>query len=221
MQNYKEGYVYHIKDSYFEKAKDDKLMKNKENGTFRPTFYCLKDEKTSLLWVVPLSSRVEKYQKVADKQAERYGKSLGIYIGSFDGKSAAFLIQNMFPITEKYLDHIHTRNGNPVPVKKSIQEEVKSRMQKARRLVLRGNNVVFPDIRKLENLMLDELAEERNESVKNDILINSAPKNEHKPEKGEPLFSRSKIMSDDFKPTSEKSQEDKEKSKNKNSHIGL
>lgn len=46
---YKEGYVYHIKDSYFEKVKDDKLMKNKENGNFRPTFFCLKDEKTSLL----------------------------------------------------------------------------------------------------------------------------------------------------------------------------
>lgn len=30
---YQEGYVYHIKDEYFEKAKDDKLMQNKENGT--------------------------------------------------------------------------------------------------------------------------------------------------------------------------------------------
>ena len=27
---YQEGYVYHIKDEYFEKVKDDKLMQNKE-----------------------------------------------------------------------------------------------------------------------------------------------------------------------------------------------
>lgn len=49
---YKEGYVYHIKDEYFEKVNDNMLMQNKENGTYRPTFYCLKDEKTSLseLW---------------------------------------------------------------------------------------------------------------------------------------------------------------------------
>jgi hypothetical protein len=53
---YKEGYVYHIKDEYFEKVNDDMLMQNKENGTYRPTFYCLKDAKTSLLWMVPLSS---------------------------------------------------------------------------------------------------------------------------------------------------------------------
>ena len=32
---YQEGYVYHIKDEYFEKVQDNKLMKNKENGTYR------------------------------------------------------------------------------------------------------------------------------------------------------------------------------------------
>ena len=42
-----EGYVYHINDGYFEKVQDDKLMQNKENGTYRPTFFCMRDEKTS------------------------------------------------------------------------------------------------------------------------------------------------------------------------------
>lgn len=46
---YQEGYVYHIKNEYFKKVKDDKLMQNKENGAYRPTFYCLRDEKTTLL----------------------------------------------------------------------------------------------------------------------------------------------------------------------------
>ena len=32
---YQEGCVYHIKDEYFEKVQDNKLMKNKENGTYR------------------------------------------------------------------------------------------------------------------------------------------------------------------------------------------
>lgn len=174
---YKEGYVYHIKDSYFEKANDDKLMRNKENGNFRPTFYCLKDEKSSLLWVVPMSSRVEKYQSIVDKQIERYGQSLGIYIGTFDGKPSAFLIQNMFPITEDYLDHIHTRNGNPVPVKESVKSEVRSRMQKARRLVSRGKNVVFPNIRRLEKLMLDEISKNKSPKIveTNSTTMSKAP----------------------------------------------
>lgn len=39
----KEGYAYHIKDSYFDRMQDDKLMKNKEAGNYRPTLYCMKD----------------------------------------------------------------------------------------------------------------------------------------------------------------------------------
>ena len=43
--DYQEGYVYHIKDEYFIKANDPNLMQNKENGNYRPTFYCMRDEK--------------------------------------------------------------------------------------------------------------------------------------------------------------------------------
>ena len=108
---YQEGYVYHIKDEYFEKVQDGNLMQNKENGTYRPTFYCLRDEKTSLLWMVPLSSRVQKYKAIHDKQEQKYGRFLTIVLGEFDGKEAAFLLQNMFPVRDYYLDHIHTRNN--------------------------------------------------------------------------------------------------------------
>lgn len=51
-----ERYVYHISDSYFEKVQDDKLMQNKENGTYRPTFFCMRDEKI----VFPDILRLEK-----------------------------------------------------------------------------------------------------------------------------------------------------------------
>lgn len=44
---YQEGYDYHIKDEYFEKVQDSNLIQNKEGGTYRPTFYCLRDNKTS------------------------------------------------------------------------------------------------------------------------------------------------------------------------------
>lgn len=154
---YQEGYVYHIKDEYFEKVNDNMLMQNKENGTYRPTFYCLKDEKTSLLWMVPLSSRVDKFRAIHDKQAKKYGRCLTIVLGEFDGKSAAFLLQNMFPVTEYYLDHIHTRNNNPVPVKYSIHSEINTNMKRLRQLHKRGSKVVFPDITRLEEIMLEEL----------------------------------------------------------------
>lgn len=159
---FQEGYVYHIRDEYFSKAQDDKLMQNKENGTYRPTFLCLRDTgNEGLLWMVPMSTRVEKFQAICDKQRAKYGKCLTIVIGEFDGRNAAFLLQNMFPVTEKYLDHIHTRNGNPVPVKYTIAQEVRSNMQRLRQLINRGQKVVFPDVKRLEKLMLSELQIEK------------------------------------------------------------
>jgi len=40
----KPGFVYHIKDLYFDVVKDEKLMRNHEGGAYRPTYFCLKDE---------------------------------------------------------------------------------------------------------------------------------------------------------------------------------
>ena len=77
-------------------------------------------------------------------------------MGEYDRKQEAFLLQNMFPITEKYLDHIYTRNSNPVPVKYSIQTEIRTKMKRILQLHARGKKIVFPDISKLERLMLEE-----------------------------------------------------------------
>lgn len=167
--NITEGFVYHIDDNYFHKANDSNLMKNKENGNYRPTYYCIKDKKTDLLWVIPMSTQVEKFKKIQDKQINNYGKSITIVIGNFDGKDATFLIQNMFPITEKYINHIHTRNGNPVPVSIPLQKQIESNVKQVKILIDKGKKIVFPDVKRLENLMLQELQQEK--------IQNNAPQN--------------------------------------------
>ena len=96
----------------------------------------------------------KKFKAIHDKQVAKYGKCLTIVLGEFDGKEAAFLLQNMFPIRDFYLDHIHTRNNNPVPVKHSIHKEITTRMKKIRQLHSRGKKVVFPDIDRLEQIIL-------------------------------------------------------------------
>ena len=60
----KPGYVYHIKDTYFEEVKDDKLMRNQEGGAYHPTYLCLKDDNTGLSWVVTMSRRIDKLTSV-------------------------------------------------------------------------------------------------------------------------------------------------------------
>ena len=154
------GYTYHIKDSYFDKLKklglDKGLMSNKEGEGFRPTYYCLEDGDTGLLYMIPLSTRTEKYREIYRRSVDRYGECLGIVLGSYDGKAASFLLQNMFPITEKYIDHVHTRNGNPVPVNKKIRDEIGQKIGKLRALVKRGKKVVFPDLSSIEAVMAED-----------------------------------------------------------------
>lgn len=154
---YSEGYVYHIKDSYFNKVNDNKLMANKENENFRPTYYCFKDTQTSLLWVVPMSSKYKKYEKIFNNKVQKYGKCDTIILGEFDNVPAAFLIQNMFPITAKYLDHIHTRRNNPVPVNYKLRKEIYQSANRVLHLTRKGYNLVYPDILKLEQIMLTEI----------------------------------------------------------------
>ena len=124
------GYVYHIKDEYFEFAKDEKLMKNHENGNTRPTYFCIKNTDSKILWFIPMSSKVEKYQKIQEQKIERNGVCDTIVIGKYRGKEAAFLIQNIFPITKKYIDHIDTIRNHAVPVVKGTQKEIKSKVNK-------------------------------------------------------------------------------------------
>lgn len=39
----KTGYIYHIKDSFFDKVNDKNLMQNHERGKKRPTYFTIKD----------------------------------------------------------------------------------------------------------------------------------------------------------------------------------
>ena len=91
----KTGYLYHIKDEYFNVVNDDSLMQNHEKGKKRPTYFTIKDK--DMLWFIPISSKIDKYQKIIDKKVERYGICNTILIRKIADKDAAILLQNAFP----------------------------------------------------------------------------------------------------------------------------
>ena len=93
------GYIYHIKDSFFEKVNDKGLMSNHEKGHARPTYFTIKDK--DILWFIPLSSKIDKYQKIIDQKIEKYGSCRTIMIRKIANKDSAILLQNAFPILEK------------------------------------------------------------------------------------------------------------------------
>jgi len=133
------------------------LMQNKEGENYRPTYYAIKDDATSLLWMIPMSAKYDKYKAIYDKQVQRYGRCLTIVLGEFGDQPAAFLLQNMFPVTLYYLDHVHTKSGNPLSVKYSIRQAIQTRVKQLIQIHARGHKVVFTDIDRLQKLMLEEI----------------------------------------------------------------
>ena len=51
----KTGYLYHIKDEFFDNINDNGVMINHEKGHSRPTYFTIKDN--DILWFIPISVR--------------------------------------------------------------------------------------------------------------------------------------------------------------------
>ena len=150
------GYLYHIKDDFFDIVNDENLMTNHERGKKRPTYFTIKDN--DILWFIPLSSKVEKYQKIIDKKMEKYGVCNSILIRDILGNESAILIQNAFPTLEKYIDHVHVlENGKPAKVISSTCDEILENFKQMLKLKKKGLNFFFTDIDKIKKQIEEEL----------------------------------------------------------------
>lgn len=151
----KTGYIYHIKDEFFDKINDKGLMINHENGRARPTYFTIKDK--DILWFIPLSSKIAKYQPIIDKKIKKYGSCRSIMIDEIANKKSVILLQNAFPTLEKYIDHPHTKNGAPLRVADNLKDEILDNFNALLALKKQGTNLFFPDIDKIKEIMLEEL----------------------------------------------------------------
>lgn len=146
--------LYFLSDQYYIDFPDDKLMQNKDmiDGIrrSRPCFLAFPDSKNPLIyWLVPISSRYEKYQKIAQSKIEKYGRCNTIRFGTVLGRNAAFLIQNMCPVTEFYLTAYIDKNKVPLRLDDRIVEDVTKNAREVLAIARRGAKVIFPDVFKL------------------------------------------------------------------------
>ena len=151
----KTGYLYHIKDEYFDIVNDENLMQNHERGKKRPTYFTIKDN--NILWFIPLSSKVEKYKKIVDKKIKKYGFCNTILLREVIGVEHAILLQNAFPTLEKYIDHVHMIDGIPAQVISSLKNEILNNFKQMITLKEKGTNLFFTDVDKIKKQMLEEL----------------------------------------------------------------
>ena len=132
-------------------------------------FYIIKDQffedtSTGIYWMIPLPSRIDKYKQIMEKK-EKAGKPCDILhiVKLDDSRESTFLIQDMFPITEEYIEREYTIAGNHLML--TSEHTAKEIEQKARKVIgILKRGIKFtptqPDVMAiLENLRLGSQGE--------------------------------------------------------------
>ena len=81
-------------------------------------------------------------------------------IGLFAGKENAFLIQNTFPVIEKYFDHIHTIREQPVTIHKKLDKLLVDNLSEVLAMYNRGIKLTFTDIEAIRMIMEKDLEQD-------------------------------------------------------------
>jgi len=157
------GRFYFIKDQFFVDYPDPFLMKNKEviNGVEhnRPCFFTFFDSAKGLYWMIPISSQLSKFKPIATKKTIRYGSCDTIVFGDVLGHEKAFLIQNMFPIIDSYVDSEYQdlRALIAVQVDGVLEAELITKAKKVLALQRSGSQFIFPNVLDIEKDLLTKI----------------------------------------------------------------
>ena len=157
------GHFYFIDDTYFIDFPDGNLMRNGPTvagvSHGRPCFYSFYDLHQQIYWVIPISSKVSKYRSVYSHKIKKYGSCDTLAFGLVLGVEKAFLIQNMCPVTPKYISsEYYDQSANiPVRVNGVFERELKTKAKRVLALQRKGLNLIFPDVRTIESELLKQL----------------------------------------------------------------
>ena len=156
----KTGNFYFVKDEFYDRFKDIRFMKNKDSidgkEHKRACYYAYFDEKKKLYWMVPISSKIEKYQKIYDSKIRKNGKCDTILFGEVLGYKKAFLLQNMFPIIPYYIENEYVKDEKSVSINNILRKEINSKVRKIINLQRKGIELIFTDVIKIEQELLKE-----------------------------------------------------------------
>lgn len=156
------GNVYFVRDSFFQRVADPYLKINYDT-TKRPHYFAFQDAETSLYWLVPCSSKIEKFEQILNQKKERHKPTDTVKIVTIQSKKTALLFQDMFPTTAGYIDGPYIRGGQPVYIADpKVVQELEKTARKVIKLIRRGIKFTptQPDVNRIERLMLEELRSE-------------------------------------------------------------
>ena len=152
-----DGKFYFIKDKFFDVFKEYGLMINKENGNKRPCYFCFRERKNKeIIWFVPISTKYEKYKKLYEIKKAKVGKKpvYNFVFGKVLGKKAVFLIQNIFPTTEEYIENKYVNSNIDVEIPTTVRDNIIVTSLRVVELAEKGINIPFYDIIRMKNTLL-------------------------------------------------------------------
>lgn len=136
------GKFYFIDDSFIPRhtAHDAALRTEKPN---RPYFCAFTDSSApDIHWLVPMSSKVPKYEKVIESRYKRsrtgYTRYDTLRFGMIEDEKKAFVVQNMFPVSDQYIMDIWKRKGKPVTLAPEEEKDVTDCARECLRIVYAG-----------------------------------------------------------------------------------
>ncbi|PBD10369.1 hypothetical protein B0S84_2897 [Caldicellulosiruptor bescii] len=105
------------------------LKENKEEN--RPNYYCFESENDEIYWMIPVSSKIEKYKKIVEHYESHGRKCIKVFIIEIAGREIALLIQDMFPVTEEYIVREFTIKNIPLKLLDTSQiKKLKKELKK-------------------------------------------------------------------------------------------
>lgn len=147
------GEFYFLSDEYCSKFSKYGVMDNKEttsDGSHRrPCFYAIKDIKNvDVYWMIPVSSQIDKYKNILKKKLKRYKVYDGLEFGYVQGRQAAFLLQNICPVTEKYIveKYIDEKTGREVSIPNDLKRKLDAKSKKIMNKYYQGTKIVITDL---------------------------------------------------------------------------
>ena len=131
----KENGLYVLSDSYFQQYDTGRMMDNKAEN--RPHFFALQID--GILWMIPISSKVEKYRAAIARSETAGKKTLFYHLGVISGRESAFLIGDMIPVVQAYIVRPYTVSGMPYVVRDAkLLRSLKSKAKRYLTLVRQG-----------------------------------------------------------------------------------
>lgn len=96
----------------------------------------------------------EKYKNIYEHKKQKQHKVYNFVFGEVVGKKSVFLIQNLFPTTEKYILEKYITENKDVEISLNVKNKVIAYARQVIMMAERGINIPFYDIIEMKNILL-------------------------------------------------------------------